>query len=588
MRLPWYCPHKSLLIDGKEHIVEVFEERLGGDLLVTVSPISDSEGQLVGSVHIARDITERKRAEEALRQENSFRTAIIDHVTDGLCVCHEIAEYPFVKFTVWNGRMTEITGYTMEEINRLGWYQTVYTDPELQSKAMERMQRMRLREDLCAEEWEITHADGNKRVLNISTAVVESGEGMVHSLALMQDITERKKIEAEKAHLETLNRQLQKAESLGLMAGAIAHNFNNQLQAVIGNLEMAMIDRGSETLTEALKAAHKAADISALMLTYSGKLLSKHEPIDLSAVCRQSLSLLQATTPKNVIIKGDFPASGPFIRANAGQIQQVLLNLINNAWESVDGNRNGIGLTVKEVFKTDIPAFKRFPVDWEPEAGVYACLEVADAGCGISGRDIEKIFDPFYTSKFTGRGMGLSVVLGIVKAHNGGITVVSEPGRGSIFRIFFPISTEEILPQHDKPVQPLEIHECGTVLLIEDEEQVRKMAKAMLTHLGFNVLEAKDGNEAIEIFQQHQNEIRCVLSDLTMPRMNGWDTLAALRKLSADIPVILSSGYDEAHVMTGKHPELPNAFLGKPYQLKGLREAINRVLAEKKKHPAWS
>ena len=208
---------------------------------------------------------------------------------------------------------------------------------------------------------------------------------------------------------------------------------------------------------------------------------------------------------------------------------------------------------------------------------------MADAGCGIACKDIEKIFDPFFTTKFTGRGMGLSVVLGIVKAHNGGITVESEPGRGSIFRVFFPLSAEEVPRQPDKPIQSPEIQEGGTVLLIEDEEQVRKMARTMLTHLGYRVIEAKDGVEAVEIFQQHQDEIRCVLSDLTMPRMNGWDTLAALRKLSPDIPVILSSGYDEAQVMADEHPERPNAFLGKPYRLQELKDTIRHTLADKKK-----
>ena len=244
---------------------------------------------------------------------------------------------------------------------------------------------------------------------------------------------------------------------------------------------------------------------------------------------------------------------------------------------------DGIGLTVKTVSHADIPASKRFPIDWQPQEIAYACLEVTDTGCGIADKDIEKIFDPFFSTKFTGRGLGLPVVLGIVKAHSGAVTVESKPGRGSIFRVFLPVSAEEIPRQPDKADPVSEIEESGTVLLVEDEEQVRKMARIMLTHLGFTVLEAKDGVEAVEVFQQHQNEIRCVLSDLTMPRMDGWDTLAALRKLSPDIPVILSSGYDEAQVMANEHTELPNAFLGKPYQLKELRETIRRTLADKKK-----
>ncbi len=212
---------------------------------------------------------------------------------------------------------------------------------------------------------------------------------------------------------------------------------------------------------------------------------------------------------------------------------------------------------------------------------------MADTGCGTTNTDIEKLFDPFFTTKFTGRGLGLSVVIGIVQAHSGGVTVESEPGRGSIFRVFLPISTEELPCQPDLPAMPVQTGKtekisrnegCGAVLLIEDEEPVRNMARIMLTRLGYTVIEAKDGDEGLEIFKQHQDEIRCVLSDLTMPRMNGWETIAALRKLSPDIPVILSSGYDEALVMADEHTERPNSFIGKPYQLKSLGDAIRRAV----------
>ncbi len=298
------------------------------------------------------------------------------------------------------------------------------------------------------------------------------------------------------------------------------------------------------------------------MLTYLGQTPGKHEPLDLSETCRRSLTLLQAAAPKGTLLKADFPSLGPVIHANAGQIQQILTNLVTNAWESAGENRRGIGLTVKTVSQADILALKRFPVDWQPRDPVYACLEVADAGCGIDEEDIEKIFDPFFSTKFTGRGLGLPVVLGIVRAHHGVVTVESEPDRGSIFRVFFPVSAEEVPRQPDKAAQTPKTREGGTVLVVEDEELLRYMVKEMLMHLGFTVLEAGDGIEAVEVFRQHQNEICCVLCDLTMPRMDGWETLAALRSQSPGVPFVLSSGYDEAQVMAGEHPESPNAFLG--------------------------
>ncbi len=409
----------------------------------------------------------------------------------------------------------------------------------------------------------------------------------------VRDQKARQLAEADKEKLEAQNWQLQKTESLGRMAKAIAHHFNNQLQAVMGNLEMAIDDLPQgvnpiENLVSAMQATRKAAEVSGLMLTYLGQTFSKHEPIDLSGACRKSIILLQAAAPKDMILKADFPSFGPVIRADDGQIQQVLTNLVTNAWEAAGENKGAISLSIKTFSMTDIPVLNRFPIDWQARESIYACLEVVDTGCGITNKDIEKIFDPFFTTKFTGRGLGLSVVIGIVQAHGGGITVESEPGQGSVFRVFLPVSNEEVSCRSDLPSMPKalqtggaekfsRIESCGAVLLVEDEEPVRNVARIMLTRLGYAVLEAKDGAEAVEVFKQHQDDIRCVLSDLTMPIMDGWETLTALRKLSPDIPVILSSGYDEAQVIAGDHPERPNAFLGKPYQLKGLSEAIRRA-----------
>ena len=177
---------------------------------------------------------------------------------------------------------------------------------------------------------------------------------------------------------------------------------------------------------------------------------------NLSGICRKSLPLLQAAAPTGIILKTDFPDSGPAIRANAGQIQQALTNLVTNAWEAADENKGTTFLTVKTVSHADIPDSRRFPIDWQPRKSVYACLEVADTGCGIASENIEKLFDPFFTTKFTGRGLGLPIVMGIIGAHDGGITVESQSGHGSVFRVFLPISAEPFCNSLEKRDNALE------------------------------------------------------------------------------------------------------------------------------------
>lgn len=291
--------------------------------------------------------------------------------------------------------------------------------------------------------------DGSPLWVRLEAAPAIDTDGAPVCRVLISDITDSKRVEVETAELEARKRQIQKTESLGLMAGAVAHHFNNQLQVVTGNIELTIMNLppGSDAvtgLTEAMNAAHRATEMSRLMLTYLGQRPGRHEPIDLSETCRRSLALLQAAAPKGTLLKADLPSLGPVIRANPGQIHHILTNLVTNAWESADGNGQGIYLTIKTVSQANMLASKRFPLDWQPRSLPYACLEVSDEGCGIAKKDCEKIFDPFFSTKFIGRGLGLSVVLGIVKAHHGAVTVESEPKRGSIFRVFFPVSVEEV------------------------------------------------------------------------------------------------------------------------------------------------
>ncbi len=288
-----------------------------------------------------------------------------------------------------------------------------------------------------------------------SASAQESEQGLNVCRLVLIDICDGMRLAAEHTQLATQERQLQKAESLDCMAGAIAHNFNNMLAVVMGNLELALLElpEGSniyEKLISAFKAASRAAELSGSMLTYLGRTLSKQEPLDLSEVCRKSLYQLQAGMPKVMDLKIDFPPSGPTIKANANQIQDVLKNIMVNAREALGDEQSTFQLTITTERLADIHITHRFPLDWRPQDCLYACLEMTDAGCGIEEKDIEKVFDPFFTKKFIGRGLGLPLVLGIIRAHQGAVTVASKVGDGTTIKVCFPVFDGKVLLQPDE------------------------------------------------------------------------------------------------------------------------------------------
>jgi PAS domain S-box-containing protein len=539
---------------------------------VRVTPFPHAGSRMVVVAH--ESITKLKQTEQELRQsEERFRKLfqghsavklIIDPDTGNIIDANEAA----ASFYGWS--VGELKKMRMQQINTL--------PPEMVKHEMEKTKT------LYHAKFEFRHhrADGSVRDVEVFCNTIEiAGKSLLYSI--IHDITERKQAEAEKERLEIQNRQLQKSESLGRMAGAIAHHFNNQLAAVMMGLDMAINDLSRkaepvEDLTAALQSARKAAEVSNLMLIYLGKTHCNHESLDLAEACQRHLTILRISIPPSVILETDLPSPGPLISANMSHIQQVLTNLVTNACEAMLEGHGVIHLAVQTVTPQDIPAEQRFPIDWHPQASAYACIKLADNGCGIAPQDSEKIFDPFFSSKFTGRGLGLAVVLGIVRTHHGVITVESQPNQGSVFQVFFPVTTEAITQKRESAPQSPGRAEGRTILLVEDELAVRNVVAKALMRSGYTVLTAADGVEAVALFQKNQANIQLVLCDLTMPRMNGWMTLEALRKLSPDIPVILSSGYSESQALSGQHPELPQAFLGKPYVLDELRDTIARVL----------
>ena len=577
---------------GETLMAEVFCKALynnrGAWVFAKASPLHDQSGNVIGAIESIRDITDRKWAEAALRESEA-----------ALSRAQEIAHLGSWEHDtktgklIWSDEAYRIFGFTPREVEVTSDLLLGMVHPEDRNKIEKAVSDVRDGFGQYDVEYRIIRRDGREGYVHSRRHLLSAKEEPGKIFGMIQDITDRKRAEADKEKLEAQNRQLQKAESLSRVAGAIAHHFNNQLTVVIGNLELAIdgLPRGKDAagmLTAAMHAAGKAAEMSGMMLTYLGQMLGKREPLDLSEACRRELPILRSAMPGKIVLETYLPSPGPVISANVNQIRQVLTNLITNAWEAVGEGRGSVHLRVKTVSATEIPAVHHDHLDWQPQDTFYACLEVTDTGSGIANENIGNIFDPFFSTKFIGRGMGLSVVMGIVRAHDGVISVASEPGRGSAFCVFFPVSAGGVLPGKvlpqapDKALRTPEMEGSGAVLLVDDEERVRHVGAAMLTCLGFAVLEAKDGIDALEVFRQHRGEIRCVLCDLTMPRMDGWETLAVLRKLAPGIPVILASGYDEDQVMAGSHSELPQVFLGKPYKLKGLGDAIDQALGRKK------
>ena len=409
----------------------------------TLIPVKDTHGYVIGLVFSLFETTEHKRAEKAIRKsEQTFRNLFDHHAAVKL-----IIDPATGRIIAGNHAAEEFYGWSRKTLAKMNIQQINTKSPEEIKEFMKKaMDQKKIHFD-----FQHRLADGSLRDVEMFSSGVELG-GRRYLHSIIHDITEQKKVEKEMEALQIQNWHLKKSESLSRMAGAIAHHFNNYLMGIMGNLELCLkVVKPDESsikyLTEAMKMAEKASNISGLMLTYLGQKTSGKTPMDLGKICRMSIPLIQAALPANIIFESDIPSCGPFCYGNAHQIQQVAMNIVLNAAESYE-EKGAVNLTVKTVFEREIPKQHRFPVDWQPNRNEYACLEVADFGCGIEEQQIEKIFDPFFSTKCTGRGLDLAVVLGIVRANNGGITVESKWGEGSIFRLFIPLAADS------RPHQP--------------------------------------------------------------------------------------------------------------------------------------
>lgn len=423
---------------------------------------------------------------------------------------------------------------------------------------------------------------GEKRYVEILTSPIKDEHGkIVQAVHIQRDITERKRAEEEKLALEQQFQQAQKLESLGVLAGGIAHDFNNILSVIVGNCYLAKIDsdNSKDFIPKIEQASERAAELCRQMLAYAGKTQIIQSQVNIVALVDEMVRMLKATLPKNVVIKLDSSADIPLVKADTSQLSQIIMNFVINASEAIGEAQGEIIVSLAKTVITEGPSEKDYQGK-EIHSGDYVCLEVTDNGCGMDDETKRRIFEPFYTTKFTGRGLGMSAVLGIVTSHEGALQVYTQLGHGTTFKVYLPVQSKisfEDNPQlQTSKLEPWQ--GSGTILLVEDEDQVRLIAKNILQKMGFSVIEAANGMVALELYHKNSAEISLVLTDLGMPIMDGYEMFGELKKISPELPIIISSGFGDA-VVTSRIPRKDLAgLISKPYNHSQLREVLKIAL----------
>ncbi|RME81544.1 MAG: response regulator, partial [Zetaproteobacteria bacterium] len=373
--------------------------------------------------------------------------------------------------------------------------------------------------------------------------------------------------------------QMQRLESLGVLASGIAHDFNNILAAILGHAELAEHMLTSDPaearacLTTIVTSCEKAAELCRQMLAYAGKGKLAVEPLDLSAQVREIVQVLKASIGKHVEIRLELPDGLPTIEGDAVQIQQVIMNLVLNAAAAI-GEEAGVVSIATGVVEADAAYLADSCIENELPSGSYVFLQVSDTGCGMDEATKAKIFEPFFSTKFIGRGMGMSAVLGIVRSHHGTIKIDSQPGQGTTVRVLFPASRQEAQAGKAR-VSDMSGLTSRTVLVVDDEDTVRKAAAMMLERMGFSVLQAADGEEGLRKYRAYQDRIVGVLLDFAMPKLDGKACLREIKRIDPKAKIALCSGYNEESLGRQWAEEAGVAFIQKPYRMETLKQVVS-------------
>ncbi|MCH9682758.1 MAG: response regulator [Deltaproteobacteria bacterium] len=410
------------------------------------------------------------------------------------------------------------------------------------------------------------------------TPIHEECGAVAFLLAEGRDLTPIIEEQRRRQAIERKVQETQKLESLGVLAGGIVHDFNNLLTGILGNASLVRASLPEKSslapqLREIESAARSSADLCQQLLAYSGRGRFVVSTIDLSALVADCTELLKLSISKSTVLRLELEGGPMWVSGDATQLKQVLMNLVINASEALGGEPGRV--TVRAGFR-EVEGQQQPPLDVDAtEPGSHVVLTVSDEGCGMTEDIRRQVFEPFYSTKFTGRGLGLAVVQGIVRAHRGGLRLTSEPGAGTTFELLFPlVGTPAEATESRTGPRPKVPQYCGTALVIDDTPGIGRVMRLMLRKLGMKTIEARDGMEGVQLFEEHRDELTVVFLDLTMPRLDGHATHQLLRHRGCTLPVVLMSGYNEQEISERFEDDDIAAFLQKPISFGAMQRAL--------------
>ncbi len=541
-------------------------------------PVKDPSGETTLVIEHLRDITEQMRTSEVLRQEHEFRQAIIETAGEGICVCRIIEEPPRIRFSVWNQKMEEITGYTIDEINRTGWLEALYPDVDRRKEAGKRLESIMNGRHLKGEEREVIRADGEPRILSIHTVdlPVPGQPGQV--LSMVQDVTDRRRAEDARHESEERLRQAEKLEAIGLLAGGIAHDFNNQLSGILGFADILHADLADrpelrDCARQIITAADRSAKLTQQLLSFARKGKLHHVPVPIHDVIEETLAILTHSIDKRITLERRLEAEPAITMGDPAQLQSAMLNIAINARDAMpDG---GVLRFATSLIRVESEPETELPTAAKP--GDYIQIAIRDSGVGMDEGLIHRVFEPFFTTKDAtkGTGLGLSAAYGIVEGHSGFIQVESVPGHGTEFRIYLPAVAEATAPTTNTAKIPRGRQAKLRILVIDDEPVAAQMCGKMLTRMGHEVDVHLDCDKAITAYTADWQKIDLVILDMIMPKKNGTEVFHALQQINSDVCVIICSGF----TMDGNAQGLIDAgacsFIQKPYRSATMAQALS-------------